>query len=332
MNIIFHCGLPKTGTTSIQSYMHSMPKNNVEKFIYHPHGFKHGGIHHLKIAESLGCHPHFKQNLKALANYRETIKDTANSEQNGVISTLVFSCEVFSMNPCSDGFGTLLAKGLNELFGAQAPNVTYLFYIRDPISWAISMYNQLIRSGRISISPSVYAKNISDHFGSWDPDIHQLIKGYKDATKEIGGNVQIKPFSRNLLSQGDVVTDFLTTIGYEIMPYIKCKDSFNKAESIDARTIDVLLDYSKRINRQLTYKEARGLSVSLSRYFTGEKHCSSLFSSNCLSSFHEYFSPIYKSISRTFVMSSKTREFIDYCSSDKYLLAEKQKLISLLSL
>lgn len=332
MNIIFHCGLPKTGTTSIQSYMHKLPESSDNSILYYPKGFKNGSIHHLKIAESLGCHPSFSQNSSLLAQHRKTIEAVASSTEDGKCVTLVFSCEVFSMNPCADRFGNLLAKGLNELFGSHAPDVTYLFYIRDPISWSVSMYNQLIRSGRIAASPSIFAREVAGSFGSWDPNIYQIIRGYQYATKEIGGNISVRPFSRNLLLGGDVLSDFLVAIGHHAKPSLTHNGIFNKAESIDGRIIDVILDYSKRIKRRLTFAEARNLSSSLSRYFTGERQCLALFSENSLLDLFNYYVPIYKALSSVFAADSHLSTFLDYCTSDEYFLAENNKLKSLLAL
>ena len=162
MKIIFHGGLPKTGTTSIQSFLKRQPNDIDGRIIYYPKGFRNNGAHHLQIAEALGCHPNFTQDLGILNYHRQTIREFASCAAEHKSAALVLSCEVFSMNPCGAKFGDLLAKGLNYLFGDLAPNVTYLFYVREPVSWSISMYNQLVRSGRISVSPLVYASNISE--------------------------------------------------------------------------------------------------------------------------------------------------------------------------
>lgn len=332
MNIIFHCGLPKTGTTSIQSFMHKMPEDTGNSILYYPNGFKNGSIHHLEIAESLGCHPNFNQKAHVLAEHRNTIDSIASSSEDRKCMTLVFSCEVFSMNPCADRFGDLLVDGLNELFGTYAPDVTYLFYVRDPISWSVSMYNQLIRSGRIAISPSIFARKVADSFGAWDPNIHRIILGYQYAIKKIGGKISVRPFSRNLLLDGDVLSDFLVAIGCNSKLSSIRKNTFNKAESIDSRIIDIILDYSKRINRQLTFPEARNLSASLSRYFTGERQCLGLFTESSLLDLFNYYVPIYKALSAVFAADSKLSTFLDYCASDEYLLAQNKKLESLLLL
>lgn len=325
MNIFFHCGTPKTGSTSLQSFFNSsVIQNNSGLFYYHG-GRKNGSSHHLQVAESLGCHPKIDSSIDRLRTYFTDFKNIESS--CGSETKLVLSCEVFSMIGGNHDFKHQLLSGFSSLLGDYARNTRYCFYIRDPIDWSLSMFNQLIRSGRLSKQPSDFSADIAASLGSWSPDFASILDNYQFVCSEIGGYVDVRPFGRNQLTDGNIISDFLDYLGcdsgdFGSIPY----ESTNLATSLDARVIEGLLAYSEIIERNLSFREARELSTVMSRCVDSSAPTSNLFKEIDIESIFRYFSPIYSTIASRNWISDKAKTYLTYCASEAYLSSKLDAL------
>ena len=326
MNIYFHCGIPKTGSTSLQNFLNTSSINDFPDLVYYPGGRKAGSSHHLGLAEWLGCHPGGNISHKKLVASSKEIRSIDDSTHSD--SKLIVSCEVFFMVGDANNFRHHLLQGLKMLLGDYAKNTRYCFYIRDPIDWCVSMYNQLIRSGRLAKYPSDFSADLVSSLGSWSPDFNSILDNYRFVCSELGGGVDVNVFDRNYLKNGDIINDFLYYLGCDLSSnFINKNNSKSLAPSVDARVIQGILAYSKIINRDLTYKEARHLSAAMSQCIDSRVPTKLLFEEEDLISIFTYFSPIYSTLASKNWINENARSYFSYCASDQYL----QEKINLLS-
>lgn len=189
---ILHFGSEKTGTTSIQLVC---DKNRIlleELGVYYP-----SGNWHCELASCFSNYPENEitnivfgnQNLESLkvrdTNYIKNLRNEL-SEKSG--KYLLLSCESFN-------FLDEQAMSLLREFALEfAEFVEVIYYVRPPISYAISTRSQHVKMGIDSYAPtSDYANRL------------------KKMTAVFGkSNIEVRVFSRETLLQHDVVQDFLS--------------------------------------------------------------------------------------------------------------------------
>lgn len=195
MNTIFlHVGMHKTGSTAIQSafsgfddgrtrYANLGYENHSIPF-YTVYSGNHQSYH---IWKSAHLSPDLIERKKQACF--EAIRDSvilAGEKQ------LIFSGEDISLLPQSALLEIL------ALFESRGRAVKIIFYVREPISFIQSNYQEEIKSGRNGVSP-------------FPPNYRFRIEKF---IKFFGAeNVVIRIFDRSLLYQNDIIEDFAQVVG-----------------------------------------------------------------------------------------------------------------------
>lgn len=139
--IFIHCGLHKTGTTSIQNFLFSngslLKKNN---YLYPLVGIPPGNMAHHNFAWELSRDNRFKKFNGTIAQLKEKIKLI---DQDIILS--------------SEGFETILdnvnkLEFLKTTFEDIDYHVTFVIFLRNPIDYLISCYLQLLKNKTIQLA------------------------------------------------------------------------------------------------------------------------------------------------------------------------------------
>ena len=196
---ILHVGMHKTGTTSIQN---SLLNFENDKFLYARLG---GDANHsVPIYSIFSEHPekHFlnrtRRNNGTLQDYIDRIRnDLSSSIKAAGDRTLIISGEDIGVMAEDD------IKRLADYLSAHCSSTQVIAYIRPPMSFMNSAFQQTVRSGRRTTLnlPKLY-RNYRGSFEKFDTHFGRE-------------NVLLKPFDRKKLIGGDSVIDFCSTIGLE---------------------------------------------------------------------------------------------------------------------
>jgi hypothetical protein len=192
--IFLHVGMHKTGSTAIQSafsgyddgqtkYANLGYENHSIPF-YTVYSGNHQNYHIWKTAR-------FSPDLieqKKQACF-EVIKDSVLSAGE---KQLIFSGEDISMLP------QLALLEILDLFGSHGRVVKIVFYVREPISFIQSNYQEDIKSGRNGTSPLTPTYRFR---------LEKFIQVFG------AENVVIRIFDRSLLYRNDIIEDFAQVVG-----------------------------------------------------------------------------------------------------------------------
>ncbi|EBF5895789.1 hypothetical protein FI327_08655, partial [Campylobacter coli] len=225
-----HIGTPKTGTTTIQNFLfENRSKLKQNKFLY-PLSIEKDKQHWKLV--TLSCE--FQKNK--INNYNNIFFDKLKSEIDDKITT-IFSSEgfVWSIEDKKNILGLknlLISLGFTKIF--------ILLYIRNPVDLMISFSSQDIKNAHQYIS---YETSPEKHFKRHNFDYKWICESWGEVFgKE---NLIVRLFDKNEFYQGDLLKDFIHSIGLE------WDDEFiippKQNESLDLLGIDLL----RRINKFL---------------------------------------------------------------------------------
>ncbi|WP_417655389.1 hypothetical protein [Pseudoalteromonas atlantica] len=214
-----HMGADKTGSTTLQSFMDSNRKINESEYgiYYAPEVWQARFASHFS-----GSSKNFIHNVHSgVQNEAEILAlDNAYMESlerwlEGIVNpkTLVLSYE---------GFHCLTVNSLQamrEYLLKYADEVKVIYYIRAPLSYAISSKSQHIKMGLA----------IGDDFpiSPYKALIQKIQKAFSKS------EISIRKFSKNDLYQSDLVMDFIYSIdqGYDFKEYLANKKTENESLS-----------------------------------------------------------------------------------------------------
>lgn len=203
MKVIIHAGMHKTGSTSIQHHFQATTYPGLTYM--HVRGDKSNNHKLFKLLfmdpNDLADDPSFKfLDAELFANLPEVRKQwlasLTNSMNNLESNTLLYSAEAIS--------GMRYRKAnlrMAEFFRRWTGDVTVMAYVRGPLSYAISSFQQRLK-GRL-----VRDLNVSKLVPRYRAGFSQLDDAYGAAS------VILRPYARKLLVGGDVVRDFAAFLG-----------------------------------------------------------------------------------------------------------------------
>jgi hypothetical protein len=112
---------------------------------------------------------------------------------------------IFSAETISDLDEPALAR-LATLLASRGARLTFLGYLRDPVSYSRSAMQERLKMRYFAALPFLPGANLTKHY-------HQII----DRLDAVAGrdNVRVFPFDRSLFPQGDVVRHFLDQAGID---------------------------------------------------------------------------------------------------------------------
>jgi hypothetical protein len=199
--IIFHVGPDKTGSTSIQKTL----KLNKKVLLEYGYLYALGNRHHL-LASYFSERPEkFAYNInsgqkdkkKILERDKSYIQELWHQLENTHAKSVIFSYE---------GFVHLSKKEIEQLrdfFKDLTDNFLIVMYAREPISYALSAMSQRVKMGRPSWSSGL--------------PIHLYRSFIERFVSVFGrGSIKVNIFERSQFINGNVVDDFLDTIGLPV--------------------------------------------------------------------------------------------------------------------
>ena len=194
MDLVLHIGRHKTGTTAIQRHMQAV---TVPGVCYPLAGRTRPGDR-----PAVGHHPLARLLQSGTAGSRvelEALASDIRSEAEGS-DTIVLSSEIFSL---LDGDAV---ERTRWFFGrAGVANVRIIAYLRESLSFVTSLFQQEVQSGRHHYSLPLY---LARH-------VEFDVAGARSRWEPLG-RLTLRPYDRAMLTDGDVVSDFVEMAGLPI--------------------------------------------------------------------------------------------------------------------
>jgi hypothetical protein len=176
--LILHIGRHKTGTSSLQHFLHSNREELKKYGVIYPEPIKAPAAHHgIAIALKAG---------DDISEYREMLSGLQPRKQNVLLS--------------SEGFQRLRPHAMRRLC-AGYPTMAVV-YIREQFSYAWAAYAQLVCAGSET-------RSFEEALRTYVPDYHKFLSRWLRITK---GKLKVRIFERKHLIGGDVVADFCQVI------------------------------------------------------------------------------------------------------------------------
>ena len=266
LKLIIHVGTPKTGTTSLQAYLHKNQRKLRSRGILFPHNLEKlknsAAPQHQWIERNL-LSKHWSYLLENFINIVSQIKPNTH--------TIILSSEgIYNSwwdfpDESKDFFGQL-----HRLF-----DVEIWVWFREPLAFIESYYKQCIRNPKIANNPC-YGKDLSfaemleiDWFSQ-----HLNYQGFISDCHDLFGENNVSVFEY----KGDVVQETIQLLGLATPydnPTPRHNNSLNSASIALLRTInrfdmkakdkDLLMPHLREINAILVGREAEPLIDAESR-------------------------------------------------------------------
>ena len=224
MNIILHIGPPKTGSTSIQSFLNSAHSELLTDGVLYPSkGRSEAGVtYQIRLNErdnrnnryKTKTGPDYAHHLLAWALARTVKNVTVDSCWSEVIK------EIESLNPktvviSSEYFAWLTEEQLQELqVILKDYSVIISIYFRNPFNWLLSRYNQIVKKGRYHRSFRAFMREDSFRYISYE----HLLKRYVNIFGH--ENIDLKLFDK-IKQQGTLENDLIHTLDINASKYEK---------------------------------------------------------------------------------------------------------------
>lgn len=199
-------GLEKTGTTSIQRALDQHRENLEELGYYYPKSIAVGLNTHLAtlFSSSLRGRPQFQSIMKKNGGSEKAFKNQlteklASEYDNTPAQKLILSSEFLAR-----------AGDLSELKAycdEHAETTVVIIYIREQVSFALSLYSTFLKSGGVDFNT---LKRLEKNEL---PDSFNFAKIIENLEKYFAGNVKVRLFQKTNLKNGDATQDFCFAIG-----------------------------------------------------------------------------------------------------------------------
>lgn len=254
MNIILHIGPPKTGSTSIQSFLNSAQQELLADGVLYPSkGRPESGVtYQIKLHErdarskpyTFKKGPHITHHLLAWAltgANRNASPESCWAE--------VFN-EIESVNPhtvfiSSESFAWLSEGQLQKLKELLKDySVKILIYFRNPFNWLLSRYNQSVKKGRYHRSFRAFMQEQSFQYISYE----SLMKRYVSTFGQM--NVELRLFEK-IKRSSTLENDLIRRLGLDAIKYGKYVPSEKTNISV-ARNITNMLRFWNFIQHYFT--------------------------------------------------------------------------------
>ncbi|MEP6966598.1 MAG: hypothetical protein ABI906_00825 [Pseudomonadota bacterium] len=200
--VLLHTGAPKTGSTSIQSFLWSSRAALMKQGVYVPRTGRRGAQHMEVPATLLGGKRRI--GLDRRANLRDdNIDERRSAFIRGLDDELAQAPKCHTLLLMSEDLFTCTKSAVQayrEFFSRYAPRLESLMYLRRQDQWLASLTLQRRKSGTweglelIPATPRQYGANIR----TWDAE--------SDAC-------HIRRFEREFLLNGDLIDDFCAAVG-----------------------------------------------------------------------------------------------------------------------
>lgn len=175
--IFLHVGRHKTGTSSIQHFMHANREALASGGVLYPEPLECIAAHHgIVLAIEQG---------RDLEPYRVLLSDWLRTGKRVVVS--------------SEGFQRIRPHLLHDWIGETRPHV--VVYIREQFSYGWAAYAQ-------KVCANFESRTFEAARAGWNPDYHAFLKRWQ----AISDGITVRIYDRSRLTDGDVVADFVQAL------------------------------------------------------------------------------------------------------------------------
>ena len=255
LKLIIHAGTPKTGTTSLQTYLDKKQRKLRGKGILYPHN-----LDKLQNTEA-PKHQWFEKNLVTtnLISFLENFKNII-SQVNKNTHTIILSSEgIYNYWWDFPNESKNILRELSKLFDTEV-----WVWFREPLAFIESYYKQCIRNPQVESNPC-YGKDLSfaemlniDWFSQ-----HLNYQGFVTECKTLFGENKVSVFKY----EGDVLQEVIQKLGLDTPhdnPSPRQNKSVNSASVALLRTINRYGMKAK--DKALLMPHLKEINVILERY------------------------------------------------------------------
>ncbi|WP_340679128.1 sulfotransferase family protein [Paraglaciecola sp.] len=201
IKLIIHAGTPKTGTTSLQTYLDKKQRKLRGLGILYPHN--------LEKSDNPGAPKHqwFEKNLVTnhVENFLENFKNIISQVKDNTHTIILSSEGIYNYWWDFPDKSKALLTALNTLF-----DIDVWVWFREPLGFIESYYKQCIRNPQVASNPC-YGKDLSfaDMLAIPWFSQHLNYQGFVTDCQNLFGQSQVLVFNY----QGDVVQEVMQILG-----------------------------------------------------------------------------------------------------------------------
>ncbi|MFM8931111.1 MAG: hypothetical protein ACKOS8_04440 [Gemmataceae bacterium] len=283
MDCLLHIGTDKTGTTSIQEFLHLNRQRLGRRGILFTRSCGEINNHFLAVAAyDLGHRDDLTANLSLRTNhdlevYQQLLQARLHRElREAGTPRVVFSSEHLQSRLKEVPQITRLRRFLSD---AGIRKTKVIVYLRDPADLAFSLHSTSVKGGHPGTGP---CSPDSDDGTGYDPAYFRNVCDHRATIQRWGGvfgmeNIIPRLFRRDQFVQGDLLRDFIATAQLPALPY-----DFPKPhnEALDHLGLELMRRFNAHVSAFVdgTPNPLRGQVWSLfEKYFTsGERQPQSL--------------------------------------------------------
>ena len=258
MDCWLHIGTDKTGTTSIQKFLYDNHELLEAQGYYLPRSLGRGkqvalALYTKKAAHLSDKDPVWRRSrFEDPATFHATVERRLAREMRRVDAPyVVMSAEGLHRR----GPGAI--SRLKALLEPWFSRIYVVIYLRSQDSYALSQYQQVIRSGKThSLEEHLRGTLLDNHH-----DYHAKIQRWAN----VFGREAVRPrlFERSQFVDGSLICDFLATIGIEDRKWVV--EQAPKNESLDAESVALLSEDNAKLFAGLPLNQQDALRRPLIR-------------------------------------------------------------------
>ncbi|MEM4177976.1 MAG: hypothetical protein QXS29_10480 [Nitrososphaeria archaeon] len=214
---IIHIGAPKTGTTSIQTFLYENRQYFAENYdLFYPDHEQlvrpESGYGHHYIAFHV-FRDFFEKITPSHINLDNTFNIFRDVLKNSQYTYLLISCEGLLTLPFSSKF-----KEFTNIVREFYDELHIIIYVRRQDEAILAAYNTNVLMG-FSVEVNEFTKDKLISF-----DFYNLVKSYE----RVGFICNVRPYERKWFKNGDLLIDFLDLLSKIIGKEIKMPESYRK--------------------------------------------------------------------------------------------------------
>lgn len=219
--LFLHIGQPKSGTTSLQSFL-AQERDALQEqgFLYPELANVANTIAHHALSYDIreSCEPELRMPQHAVSRDKDIWGHLDALLASSDVSNVVLSSEDFYFMDLNENASQSAIKYLKDLLSSRFRSVKVIIYLRRQDAHMESWCNQLIKHG----PPILSTRDIGAMAGTIPTshcNYHELTRRW---VKQFGkDSVDIRTFDRTKLKDGSVLSDFCSVIGYQPSSMLK---------------------------------------------------------------------------------------------------------------